>query len=84
MNTTTTVSTTTNTTHPLGPVTEDEIRQVKDTLAAAGLLTESVRFAFCGLEEPGKAAVLAFAPGDPVDRCFRVLLLDLAGGASAT
>lgn len=80
--TTTTAKVSTNTAHPLGPVTEDEIRQVKETLTAAGLLTDHVRFAFCGPEEPDKAAVLAFAPGDPVDRCFRVLLLDLADGTS--
>ncbi|WP_405767706.1 primary-amine oxidase [Streptomyces sp. NBC_01538] len=80
MTTTTTVST--NAAHPLGPVTEDEIRRVKEALTVAGLLTENVRFAFCGLEEPDKSAVLAFTPGAPVDRCFRVLLLDLTGGAS--
>ncbi|CAM5319346.1 primary-amine oxidase [Streptomyces aurantiogriseus] len=70
------------TAHPLDLVTEDELRAVKAALTTAGLLTETARIAFCGLEEPDKAAVLAHVPGAEVDRRFRVLLLDLPTGAS--
>ncbi|WP_431774495.1 primary-amine oxidase [Streptomyces cucumeris] len=68
--------------HPLDMVTEEEIRTVKEVLTGAGLLTGSVRMAFCALEEPEKAVVLAHTPGAPVDRRFRTLLLDLATGGS--
>jgi primary-amine oxidase len=68
--------------HPLDAVTEAEVRRVKEVLTAAGLLTDTVRYAFCGPEEPDKAAVLAHPEGGPVDRRFRVVLLDLADGGS--
>jgi primary-amine oxidase len=69
-------------THPLDPMTETEIRAVKEILEREGLLGESVRFAFLGLAEPDKADVLAFADGDAVNRRFRALLLDLADSRS--
>jgi primary-amine oxidase len=66
--------------HPLGPVTAEEIDTVREALVDAGLLEESVRYCYASLEEPDKATVLSHAAGDPVDRRFRVLLLDLATG----
>ncbi|MGH3439058.1 MAG: primary-amine oxidase, partial [Sciscionella sp.] len=69
-------------THPLDMVTEQEIRAVKRILTDAGLLSETVRYAFCAPEEPDKTDVLAHRSGEPVDRRFRVLLLDLATGDS--
>ncbi|PXY20789.1 primary-amine oxidase [Prauserella muralis] len=68
--------------HPLDPMSEDEVRAVRDILRAEGLLGDTVRFAFLGLEEPEKEAVLAFGSADTPDRRFRALLLDLATGAS--
>jgi primary-amine oxidase len=68
--------------HPLDPMTADEVDAVRAILDRAGLLGEAVRFAFLGPEEPGKAAVLGFAPGDALNRRFRVVLLDLADGTS--
>jgi primary-amine oxidase len=68
--------------HPLDRVTEDEIRGVKEILAEAGLLGETVRYAFCGPEEPAKADILAYDGETPLERRFRVLLLDLATGDS--
>ncbi|GAB3360585.1 primary-amine oxidase [Amycolatopsis echigonensis] len=65
--------------HPLHPVREEEVHAVRRILADAGLLPETVRCCFFGPEEPEKSAVLA---GDPADRRFRVLLLDLPTGAS--
>ena len=69
-------------THPLDLATTEEFRAVREVLADAGLLGDSVRYCFAGLEEPDKAAVLAHTDGDHVDRRFRVLLLDMSGAPS--
>jgi primary-amine oxidase len=66
--------------HPLVPLTADEIRTVRHIIDGYGLLGESVRFVYLALDEPHKDAVLAFSPGDPIDRRARVLLLDRATG----
>ena len=68
-----------NRTHALAMVTEDEIRVVREVLVEAGLVTETVRHAFCLPEEPPKAEVLA---GTASDRRYRVALLDIATGQS--
>jgi primary-amine oxidase len=73
---------TTTPTHPLAMTRGTEVDRVREVLAAAGLLTETVRFAFFAPEEPPKAQVLAHADGAPVDRRFRAVLLDLATGRS--
>lgn len=64
--------------HPLTPLSAAEIRAVKRILDSNGLLAEHTKFAHVALEEPPKDAVLAFQPGDPIDRRARVLLLDRA------
>ncbi|WP_319456674.1 MULTISPECIES: primary-amine oxidase [unclassified Mycobacterium] len=66
--------------HPLTPLSADEIRAVRRIVETHGLLGEQVRFVYVALEEPHKQVVLAFAPGDPIERCARVLLLDRATG----
>jgi primary-amine oxidase len=66
--------------HPLTPLTADEIRAVRRIVDAHGLLGESVRFVYTALDEPHKETVLAFTPGDPIERRARVLLLDRATG----
>ncbi|HTI75170.1 MAG TPA: primary-amine oxidase [Mycobacterium sp.] len=66
--------------HPLAPLTADEIRAVRRIVDAHGLLGESVRFVYTALDEPHKETVLAFSPGDPIERRARVLLLDRATG----
>ncbi|MDT7576529.1 MAG: primary-amine oxidase [Pseudonocardiales bacterium] len=68
--------------HPLALTTTDEVDRVRAALDDAGLLTESVRFAFFAPEEPPKSDVLAFAEGEAIDRRFRAVLLDLASGRS--
>ncbi len=68
--------------HPLAMTRSAEVDRVREVLAAAGLLTETVRFAFFAPEEPPKADVLGHADGAPVDRRFRAVLLDLATGRS--
>jgi primary-amine oxidase len=66
--------------HPLVPLSADEIRAVRRIVDAHGLLGESVRFVYVALDEPHKDTVLAFSPGDPIERRARVLLLDRASG----
>jgi primary-amine oxidase len=66
--------------HPLAPLTADEIRAVRRIADANGLLGESVRFVYVALDEPHKDTVLAFSPGDPIERRARVLLLDRVSG----
>ncbi|MGH8962037.1 MAG: primary-amine oxidase [Jatrophihabitantaceae bacterium] len=68
--------------HPLDPVVPDEIRRVRRALVAAGLLADRTRLVYCGLVEPAKDDVLAHRPGDPVERSFRALLLELDSGHS--
>ncbi|MFC4944755.1 primary-amine oxidase [Pseudonocardia sp. GCM10023141] len=68
--------------HPLGMTTAAEVDAVRAALVTAGLLTETVRFAFFAPEEPVKSAVLEHHDGDAVDRRFRAVLLDLASGRS--
>src|SRR5579863_2581491 len=64
--------------HPLDPATGAEFLAGRQILAAAGLLAESVRFAYYGLEEPAKHEVLGGKP----DRRLRAFLIDVATGES--
>ncbi|GAA4971568.1 primary-amine oxidase [Kineococcus glutinatus] len=66
--------------HPLDRLSAAEIDAARELLEGAGALTPTTRFAYLGLEEPPKAEVLAFTPGDPVERRVRVMLLDTATG----
>ncbi len=68
-----------NRTHALAMTTEEEVRTVREVLAEAGLLGETVRYGFLLPEEPAKGDVLA---GRPTERRFRVALLDMASGRS--
>ncbi|WP_369051865.1 primary-amine oxidase [Kineococcus terrestris] len=66
--------------HPLARLSAAEVDAAREVLVAAGAVTAATRFAYLGLEEPPKERVLAFAPGDAVDRRVRALLLDTATG----
>ncbi|MGV9541474.1 primary-amine oxidase [Nocardia beijingensis] len=66
--------------HPLALTIADEIAEVRSIVAAAGMISESTRFVYVGLEEPDKYA-LYDRPGD-LDRRFRVLLHDVQGAAA--
>jgi primary-amine oxidase len=70
--------------HPLARLSAEEIRVARAVLDGAGLVTDATRFAVLALEEPPKQEVLAFAPGDPVNRRVRAVLLDSDTGASRT
>jgi primary-amine oxidase len=60
--------------HPLDPLRPDEIVTAREVLTAAGLVQDSTRFVYAGLEEPPKGT-----PDGPADRRLRVLLHDVAG-----
>jgi primary-amine oxidase len=66
--------------HPLRRLGAEEIRRARDTLVGQGLVGEHTRFAYLELEQPPKDEVLAFRPGDPVERRARAILLDTATG----
>jgi primary-amine oxidase len=68
--------------HPLDRLSEEEIRSARRLIDGHGLLSRTTRFALMALEEPAKQDVLAFRPGDPIDRRIRALLLDAATGAT--
>ncbi|MBD0324773.1 MAG: tyramine oxidase, partial [Aldersonia sp.] len=72
----------TPTPHPLDRLTADEIRSARRIIDEHGLLSPTTRFPLLALEEPPKAEVLAFRPGDPIDRRVRALWLDVATGAA--
>ncbi|TLS44286.1 primary-amine oxidase [Streptomyces montanus] len=65
--------------HPLAPLTPSEITAARTVLAEAGLLADTSRFAYLGLEEPEKDLLMTHARGDAIDRRVRVMLHDTAG-----
>jgi len=67
--------------HPLDPATAAEYLAGRDILAAAGLLTGMVRFAYYGLEEPPKDDVLA-GNAESADRRLRAFLVNTGTGES--
>ncbi|WP_442906478.1 primary-amine oxidase [Kineococcus sp. NBC_00420] len=64
--------------HPLTPLREEEFRRNLDVLRAESRLTPSMRFAGVVLAEPPKERVLAWEPGDPVERRARSTVWDRA------
>ncbi|HEY2689677.1 MAG TPA: primary-amine oxidase [Streptosporangiaceae bacterium] len=70
-------------THPLDPADGGEFLAGRQIMADAGLLGDTVRFAYYGLEEPPKDEVLTGPPDGRPSRRLRAFLLDVATGASA-
>jgi len=68
--------------HPLDMATAEEFLAGREILVREGLLTESTRFAYFGLEEPLKSVVQDYEPGKPFDRSLRAYLIDQATGKS--
>lgn len=66
--------------HPLDPLSADELVRARRVLDDAGVLSDSTRFALVQLHEPPKDDVLAWTPGDAVDRQIFCVLLDIATG----
>jgi primary-amine oxidase len=54
--------------HPLDALSAEEIATTVAALREAGDADSATRFALIGLDEPNKAAVLAWRPGQPFDR----------------
>jgi primary-amine oxidase len=71
-----------NLAHPLDPVSAAEYLAGRQIMAAAGLLPESVRFAYYGLDEPHKNDVLSRSGGQAPDRRLRAFLIDVRSGES--
>ncbi len=55
-------------THPLDPLTAEEIRQAASILRREKVLSEHTRFPLLTLKEPAKEVVLRFKKGDPLPR----------------
>lgn len=65
--------------HPLDQLTTAEIDETRTVLERAGLLRDTSRFAYVGLEEPVKDDLAAYPASAPLDRRARVFLHDIAG-----
>jgi primary-amine oxidase len=55
-------------THPMDPLSEDEINQATKILSASGRVTEDALLAYMRLYEMPKAEVLAWSPGGTITR----------------
>lgn len=62
--------------HPLDPLNEQECGELVAVLREAGKLNERCRFPQVTLQEPSKAVVRAFKPGDPITRRAFAIVLD--------
>lgn len=67
--------------HPLDPLTAEEIGTARQILVDAGLLSEAVRVPMLLPDEPTKADLASWRPGDEIDRRVDVTLLDTSTGA---
>ncbi|MEI8146312.1 MAG: tyramine oxidase, partial [Alphaproteobacteria bacterium] len=66
--------------HPLDPLSEREIGKAVEIVKTAKGLADTMRFAMVRLEEPAKAAVLAWAPGVVLARQAFIVLFDNKSG----
>src|SRR6266702_857391 len=69
--------------HPLDPADGAEFLAGRQILADAGLLGDTARFAYYGLEEPPKDEVLAGPPDGRPARRLRAFVIDVVTGESA-
>ncbi|MGH8613348.1 MAG: primary-amine oxidase [Gammaproteobacteria bacterium] len=69
--------------HPLDPLSAQEIEATRDTLHAAGKISETSRFKFIHLREPPKQEVLAYHLGDPLLRKAFAVVYDWASNTTA-
>lgn len=67
--------------HPLEPLTAAEVAQAVAIVRQEKGAGETFRFPVVTLHEPPKAAVLAFQPGDSIERQAFLVLLDNASGS---
>src|SRR5215471_10340420 len=64
--------------HPLDPLTSDEMRKVVSILRSSGTISGHELFNIINLKEPPKKEVLAYKPGQPFRREAFVSLFDFA------
>lgn len=69
-------------THPLDPLTPDEI-SAASRIAAAHEPRDGWRFPLVALDEPAKDVVRSYSGGDPIARRAFLMMLDVASGDSA-
>jgi primary-amine oxidase len=68
--------------HPLDRLQAPELVEAVAIVKAHASFGARMRFVTVALQEPVKAAVLAFQPGDPIDRNCDVILLDNTDGSA--
>jgi primary-amine oxidase len=61
-------------THPLDPLTADEYHATLQVLRAANKIDDATRFPLISLHEPDKRRVLAWKPGEPIQRAAFVMV----------
>jgi primary-amine oxidase len=61
--------------HPLAMLSAAEMTRAGEIILGSGRLTEAARFIHVVLHEPAKDLVLAWKPGDPIDRQARALVV---------
>jgi primary-amine oxidase len=66
--------------HPLDPLTADEFRRLAVVVNRERGVDASWRYASVELQEPAKAEVLAFRPGDPITRTATAVCWNRADG----
>jgi primary-amine oxidase len=64
--------------HPLDPLSPAEIEAAGRILKSARALADTARFVFITLDEPDKATVLGFQPGDAIERRAFVIIRERA------
>jgi primary-amine oxidase len=69
-------------THPLDPLTAPELATIRDVLIASGRFSPETKFAWVELEEPPKAAVTQFRPGDDFPRQASLTAIDFSAHKS--
>src|SRR5947208_5234622 len=72
---------TSNVTHPLEPLTADEVKLAVTILRDSGKVTPTTRFVSVHLKEPAKEVVHRFHPGATIAREAFALLFDNAKNA---
>jgi primary-amine oxidase len=68
--------------HPLEPLTADEIARAITILRSAQNIHERMRFISVNLKEPEKQSVLNYQAGTPSERAAFIVLLDKASGTT--
>jgi len=65
-------------THPLDPLTPDEVTAASEILKREQGLKDTARFVTITLKEPAKRSVLAYKAGEPIDRQAFIVLRERA------